>query len=82
MSMRRPKATEIEWHIERAQAHPDELWFCGGCNHGQNEWLIREMLFDTDNDLLVTPCCHTEAAEVMQRYEKTAYAPSKVGPWE
>jgi hypothetical protein len=44
------------------------LYYCGACNHGQNEWALQQMLFDRDNEMAVTPCCHTEATEALKCY--------------
>jgi hypothetical protein len=31
------------------------------------------MLMDIENEFLVTPCCHTEAAEALCSYDPSAY---------
>ena len=65
---RKATSEEIADYITSHDSYPTELWFCGYCRNGQNEWTIPEMLFDTENEFLVTPCCHTEAAEALQNY--------------
>jgi hypothetical protein len=69
------KATDLEIreYIEDHISHDDELWYCGYCRNGQNEWVMGDMLMDIENEFLVTPCCHTEAAEALCSYDPPAY---------
>jgi len=61
-----------EGELERllnAMAHRvNTLYYCGHCNNGRNEWSIDKMLFDLENEMAVTPCCHTEATEALTCY--------------
>jgi len=61
-----------EGELERllnAMAHRvNTLYYCGHCNNGRNEWSIDKMLFDLENEMAVTPCCHTEATEALVCY--------------
>jgi hypothetical protein len=69
------KATDLEInkYIEDHVSHDDEIWYCGGCRNSQNEWVIGDMLWDIENEFLVTPCCHTEAAAALNSYDPSAY---------
>jgi hypothetical protein len=69
------KATDLEInkYIEDHVSHDDEIWYCGGCRNSQNEWVIGDMLWDIENEFLVTPCCHTEAAAALCSYDPSAY---------
>jgi hypothetical protein len=59
---------ELE-RLSNAMAHQvNTLYYCGYCNNGRNEWSINQMLFDLDNEMAVTPCCHTEATEALKCY--------------
>lgn len=68
MSIR--KMTEAETkRLHDSLAHEKNLLFyCGDCNDSQNEWYSREMLFDIEQDIPVTPCCHNEATEALNCY--------------
>ena len=61
-----------EGELERllnAMAHRvNTLYYCGHCNNGRHEWSIDKMLFDLENEMAVTPCCHTEATEALTCY--------------
>jgi len=39
---------------------------CTWCNKGKNSWAIYELLFDEEEEFLITPCCHTEATEALE----------------
>lgn len=71
--LRKATQDEIDIYVERIYSHSSELWFCGNCNNGQNEWLIKELLWDLENEFLVTPCCHGEAAAVLNSYMPSVY---------
>jgi hypothetical protein len=59
---------ELE-RLDNAMAHRvNTLYYCGYCNFGRNEWSITQMLFDLENEMAVTPCCHTEATEALKCY--------------
>ena len=65
---RKMEASELE-RLVNSLEHPQEtLYYCGYCRGGQNEWKANEMLFDTDKEFSVTPCCHTEATEALKCY--------------
>jgi hypothetical protein len=53
-----------------ALAHEDDhtMYYCGYCRDGENEWQAGDMLYDTENEICVTPCCHTEATEALKCY--------------
>ena len=55
--------------LESSLSHDaGDLFYCGDCRNGQNEWHFDEMLFDVKNEIAVTPCCHTEATEALKCY--------------
>jgi hypothetical protein len=55
--------------LHAAMGHQiNTLYYCGYCHNGRNEWSITQMLFDLDNEMAVTPCCHTEATEALKCY--------------
>lgn len=65
---RKMEPKELERLVESMAHDSDTLYYCGYCRGGQNEWKANEMLFDTDNEFSVTPCCHTEATEALKCY--------------
>ena len=42
----------------------DQEFECGNCTC-RDLWKISEMLWDTENEFLVTPCCHGEASHFL-----------------
>jgi hypothetical protein len=66
---RKIEPTELK-RLLNALAHEDDnaLYYCGYCAHSTNEWQASDMLFDTENEFAVTPCCHTEATEALKCY--------------
>lgn len=62
---RRITEEEAQRFAEIQYIKPHEAFYCEWCNHGQNEWKITELLFDTENEFPLTPCCHTEATEAL-----------------
>jgi len=63
--LRKPNQEEISKFVNDMESSMNELWLCGWCNGGQNEWFLYQMLFDPANEFMVTPCCHTEAEEAL-----------------
>ena len=43
----------------------DQIFWCGHCTNNDS-WVISEMLWDNENEFLVTPCCHTEAKYALE----------------
>ena len=66
--LRKPTPEETKNFVESLDSSINELWYCGWCNSGQNEWLLIQMLYDPVNEFMVTPCCHTEASEALVNY--------------
>lgn len=71
--IRKMTTDEAVIFAEHMYSNDIELWFCGGCHHGQNEWTLGEMLWDELNEFPTTPCCHTEAAAALQKYNPPVY---------
>lgn len=66
--------------LYNSMAHSaNTLYYCGHCNYGRNEWSIDKMLFDLENELAVTPCCHTEATEALKCYCVEGYCEAENG---
>lgn len=68
--IRKPTEQEYKDFLDRYNWHDKELGFCGWCRNGQNEWFPTNLLFDIENDFMVTPCCHAEAVAAFFSYEK------------
>lgn len=62
---RRIRNNEIEQFIESMEAHRYDVFECGYCNGCQNEWSAFELIYDSENEFALTPCCHTEATEAL-----------------
>jgi hypothetical protein len=75
--LRQPTAQETSRFIESMDSSVNELWFCGWCNFGRNKWLLIQMLYDPENEFMVTPCCHTEAKEALVGYDTDNYDQDK-----
>lgn len=60
--IRKMNDVELKDFTDRHDWREDSLGFCGWCRNGGNEWKVNELLFDIENDFVVTPCCHAEAA--------------------
>ena len=71
--LRQPTVDETSKFVENMGSTVHELWFCGWCNFGRNEWLLIQMLYDPTNEFMVTPCCHTEAKEALVAYDQDPY---------
>lgn len=73
-SHRKVEDDEIDRFISSMEANRQDLFYCGNCNNGRNEWKAIELLFDIPNEMVITPCCHTEATESLVNYdEEEAY---------
>ena len=66
---RKVEDDEIDRFITSMEANRQDLFYCGNCNNGQNEWKAIELLFDIPNEMVITPCCHTEATESLVNYD-------------
>lgn len=73
--LRKSDAGEVIAYLDKTNSYDSDLFYCSGCRSGQNEWLIKDMLWDALNQFLVTPCCHGEAAYFLVRYRE------EVEPW-
>jgi len=72
--LRKPTPQEIASFTESMDSSMSEIWLCGWCNNGQNEWLLHQMLFDPAYEFMVTPCCHTEAETALVLDSPSDYA--------
>jgi hypothetical protein len=62
---RRATDTEIERFTKIQNVSKKDYLDCSWCNKGKNSWLPSELLFDEEQEFLITPCCHTEATEAL-----------------
>ena len=57
---------EAKWFAKIQYIKEPDSVACVWCMFGRNEWKLTELLFDTENEFAITPCCHTEATEALE----------------
>lgn len=62
---RKPTLPELLKFCQTFNIHLDDKFSCGWCRFGRNEWMVQELIWDEENEFLLTPCCHTEATEAL-----------------